>query len=83
MDGELRFLQSEKKEAVFGGGRFSFKVDKIPLNKDAFLEALKDAQENVKTRGEKKKQPEKSNSSIKNEEDVKPQVRTRKKRVES
>lgn len=83
MDGEQRFLQSEKKETVFGGGRFSFKVDKIPLNKDAFLEALKDAQENVKTRGEKKKQPEKSNSSIKNEEDAKPQVRTRKKRVES
>lgn len=48
MDGEQRFLQSEKKETVFGGGRFSFKVDKIPLNKEAFLEALKDAQESVK-----------------------------------
>lgn len=49
MDGEQRFLQSEKKETVFGGGRFSFKVDKIPLNKEAFLEALKDAQEGIKT----------------------------------
>lgn len=52
MDGEERFLQLEKKETIFGGGRFSFKVDRIPLNKDAFLKALKDAQEGVKVKFE-------------------------------
>ena len=39
----------EKKENVFGGGRFNFKVDKIPLEKDEFIKALEKAQEGVKT----------------------------------
>lgn len=63
MDGEQRFLQSEKKETVFGGGRFSFKVDKIPLNKEAFLEALKDAQEGAKVKFEAPKRKVKSETS--------------------
>ena len=37
MDGENRYLQLEKKENIFGGGRFNFLVDKIPLNKDEFI----------------------------------------------
>lgn len=49
MDGEDRFLQLEKKENIFGGGRFNFKVDKVKLDKDEFIKALKEAQEGIKT----------------------------------
>jgi hypothetical protein len=49
MDGEDRYLLLDKKENIFGGGRFNFKVNKIPLNKDEFIEALKEAQEGIKT----------------------------------
>lgn len=45
MDGEDRILQLEKKENVFGGGRFDFKVDEIELDMDEFLEEIKKAQE--------------------------------------
>ncbi|MBE1302902.1 AAA family ATPase [Clostridium botulinum] len=46
---EDRFLQLEKKENVFGGGRFNFKVKKIPLDMKEFIKALEEAQEGVKT----------------------------------
>lgn len=49
MDGENRYLLLEKKENIFGGGRFNFKVDKISLNKDEFIKALEEAQEGIKT----------------------------------
>jgi phage nucleotide-binding protein len=49
MDGENRFLQLEKKENVFGGGRFNFKEKKIKLDKDEFIKALEEAQEGIKT----------------------------------
>lgn len=49
MDGEERYLLLEKQENVFGGGRFNFKVDKVKLDKDVFIEALKEAQEGMKT----------------------------------
>lgn len=49
MDDENRYLLLEKRENIFGGGRFNFKVDKIPLNKEAFIKALQEAQEGVKT----------------------------------
>jgi phage nucleotide-binding protein len=49
MDGEERYLQLEKKENVFGGGRFNFKVPVVKLDKDEFIKALKDAQEGIKT----------------------------------
>ena len=56
MDGEERYLQLGKKENIFGGGRFAFKMDKISLDKDEFLQALKDAQDGIKTRGEVKEE---------------------------
>lgn len=40
-----RFLQLSKKQNVFGGGRFDFQVDQIPLEVDAFIEELTAAQE--------------------------------------
>lgn len=49
MDGEDRFLQLEKKENIFGGGRFKFKVDRVPLDKDEFIKTLEEAQEGIKT----------------------------------
>ena len=49
MDGEDRFLQLEKKENVFGGGRFDFKVKKIPLDMKEFSKALEESQKGVKT----------------------------------
>lgn len=49
MDGEARYLQLEKKENVFGGGRFDFKEKKILLNLKTFTDALHDAQQGIKT----------------------------------
>ena len=54
MDGENRYLQLEKKENIFGGGRFNFLVDKIPLNKDEFIKALEDAQSKTIIKKEEK-----------------------------
>lgn len=58
MDGNERYLLLEKKENIFGGGRFNFKVDKVALNKDEFIKALEEAQqaseeENKRTRRNK------------------------------
>ena len=40
-----RFLQLKKQQNVFGGGRYDWQVDTIPLEYDAFIEELKAAQE--------------------------------------
>lgn len=45
IDGDERYLLLEKQENIFGGGRFNFKVDKVKLDKDEFIKALKEAQE--------------------------------------
>lgn len=45
MDGEDRILQLEKKENVFGGGRFDFAKEEIKLDMDLFLVEIKKAQE--------------------------------------
>ena len=37
-------LQLKKESNIFGGGRYEFLVDEVPLEKEAFLEALVDAQ---------------------------------------
>lgn len=68
MDGEARYLQLEKKENVFGGGRFDFKEKKIPLEMKEFIRALNEAQEGIKTYSklddaitpDEKKEPEKT-----------------------
>lgn len=49
-------LQLIKQPNVFGGGRFEFKQDEIPLERDEFLAALGDAQ--PKTGGRTKNKPE-------------------------
>jgi hypothetical protein len=49
IDGKDRYLQLEKKENIFGGGRFEFKEPKVKLDKEEFIKALKAAQEGIKT----------------------------------
>ncbi|WP_278552801.1 AAA family ATPase [Companilactobacillus farciminis] len=43
-DDGTHMIQLTKVTGVFGGGRFNFKVKEVPLEKDSFIEALKDAQ---------------------------------------
>lgn len=87
-DDDKHLLMLQKQPNVFGGGRFDFKVKEIPLEKDAFIEALKDAQpkgaerpalkpERKETR-EEPKQAETTN----NEETEKPKRRRRAKAEE-
>lgn len=57
-----RFLQLAKKNNVFGGGRFDFQVDVIPLEIEAFIEELKAAQEGKATTKKEKPAPVKEES---------------------
>jgi len=87
MDGQDRYIQLGKKENIFGGGRFNFKVDKVPLNKDDFIEALKEAQEGTITYSKVIQANEKSNvetsaeikteDEVKNEDEVKEEKKVR------
>lgn len=61
MDGENRYLQLEKKENIFGGGRFNFLVDKIALNKDEFIKALEAAQNKADIKQEDKPKRQRKN----------------------
>lgn len=78
MDGEDRILQLEKKENVFGGGRFDFKKDEIKLDMNEFLEEIKVAQEgkivvsneDEKTEEEKPKRGRKKKIEEDKEEEV-------------
>ncbi|MEK4715254.1 AAA family ATPase [Sporosarcina sp. FSL K6-5500] len=47
-----RFLQLKKQQNVFGGGRFDFQIDVIPLEMEVFLEELTAAQD-LKSTGKK------------------------------
>lgn len=49
MDDEERYMQLEKKENIFGGGRFNFKIPVVKLDKGEFIKALEDAQDGLKT----------------------------------
>lgn len=43
-DGDERYLSFKTSPYIFGGSRYNFGVEEIPLDKDAFIEALKKAQ---------------------------------------
>lgn len=82
MDGEDRILQLEKKENVFGGGRFNFDKEEIELDMDEFLDEIKKAQEGkVVVKKEEKTDEEETDEEVKEEAEEKPK-RTRKKKVE-
>lgn len=72
MDGEDRILQLEKKENVFGGGRFDFAKEEIKLDMDLFLEEIKKAQEGkiVVKKDEEEPIKEKEESSEEVEEEI-------------
>ncbi|KRK78502.1 phage nucleotide-binding protein [Companilactobacillus nodensis DSM 19682 = JCM 14932 = NBRC 107160] len=87
-DSDEHLLMLQKQPNVFGGGRFNFKVKEVPLEKDAFIEALKDAQpkdaERPKTKSEQKpvqEQPE-STENTNEEEPEKPKRKRRTKKAE-
>lgn len=67
-------LQLAKQPNVFGGGRFDFKEDVIPLEKEAFLNALEDAQT-----GRSKKTTQAPAKNVEAED--KPAKKTRKRRA--
>ena len=71
MDDDKRYLQLEKQENVFGGGRFNFKVPKVSLDMETFIEALEVAQSSDKNEEEVTEQTTKSKSrrSKNNKED--------------
>lgn len=84
MDGEERYMQLEKIENIFGGGRFSFKVDKVRLDIDEFTNALIEAQEGYKKEATKinenidnKEEPEVSTETDKEPETNKPVKKSR------
>lgn len=52
VEGENRYIQLQKTDTEFGGGRFNFKAKRCELSKEAFLEALKEAQAGKKIKVE-------------------------------
>ncbi|PGC86198.1 AAA family ATPase [Bacillus toyonensis] len=67
---DKRFLQLAKKQNVFGGGRYDFQVDTIPLEMDAFIEELTAAQEGNEGQAEKPKRERKKKEKQQDEENV-------------
>lgn len=85
---DKHLLMLQKQPNVFGGGRFEFKVKEVPLEKDAFIEALKDAQPKVAERSDPKteqketRETTKSTETTNEEETEKPKRRRRAKTTE-
>ena len=79
VENEDRYLQLEKKENVFGGGRFNFKVKKIPLDMKEFIKALEEAQQGVKTYSKMTEAPKEENAPAEDKKEEKPTRRRSKK----
>lgn len=75
-----RFLQLAKKQNVFGGGRFDFQVETIPLDYEAFIEELKVAQEGKTTHKDEK--PSKKESTKDEDNEAPKRERSSRKRKE-
>ncbi|MEB9101132.1 AAA family ATPase, partial [Bacillus cereus] len=67
---DKRFLQLAKKQNVFGGGRYDFQVDTIPLDMEAFIEELTAAQGDTASKTEKPKRERKKKEKPQDEENV-------------
>lgn len=61
-----RFLQLAKKQNVFGGGRFDWQVETIPLEMESFVEELLAAQEGKATK--QKEKPKRTGRTSKKDE---------------
>lgn len=57
VEGENRYIQLQKTDTEFGGGRFDFKTKRCELTKEAFTNALKEAQAGKKIKVEEPKTP--------------------------
>jgi len=49
-DGDERYLSFKTSPYIFGGSRYNFGVDQIPLNRDQFIEILKKSQAGKKVK---------------------------------
>jgi len=76
-----RFLQLKKQQNVFGGGRYDWKVDTIPLEYEAFIEELTAAQEGKETR--QKSKPAEAKAADPKEEKPKRERKSRKDKEEA
>lgn len=56
-DDKGRWINLLPDEYVYGGGRFDFKVDRVPLDKDAFQKAVIEAQGGRPAKAEPKPEP--------------------------
>ncbi|MCI2960311.1 AAA family ATPase [Pediococcus pentosaceus] len=87
-DKDEHMLMLQKEPNIFGGGRFDFKEKEVPLERDAFLAAVIEAQKNrkAKTRNEVARDVDQSNEddteSRGQSTESKPKRRTRKSRRE-
>lgn len=66
-----RFLQLTKKQNVFGGGRYNWQVDTIPLDMEAFIEELNAAQEGKNTKKKTDKPKRNKRNEVAEEENEK------------
>lgn len=55
VEGDSRYIQLQKTDTEFGGGRFNFKQKRCELSKEAFMDALKEAQKGKKVKVEEPK----------------------------
>src|SRR5690606_3166674 len=69
-DGENRYLSLKTSPYIFGGSRYNFGVDQIPLDKEVFIETLKKAKVKglVNERGKKNQQEEQSDEQQENQQ---------------
>lgn len=70
-DGENRYLSFKTSPYIFGGSRYNFGVDQIPLDKEVFIETLKKAKVKglVNERGRKNQQEEQSEEQQENQQE--------------
>lgn len=72
MDGDKRFLQLKKLDNCFGGSRFNWTKDEIPLDFDKFMKVLHDSQGTIED-SIKPKKVDKDKSEDKNDDAWQPQ----------
>src|SRR5690606_24527527 len=70
-DGENRYLSLKTSPYIFGGSRYNFGVNQIPLDKEVFIETLKKAKVKglVNERGKKNQQEEQFDEQQENKQE--------------
>lgn len=81
-DDDEHLLMLQKQPNIFGGGRFEFKDKEVPLEKDEFIEALKDAQPKGAERSKPKEEPKETVEPLNEEKTEKPKNAHRSKSAE-